>query len=185
MKAGPNRNELCYSFIYETSWLCDFEAATDELCALIGDALSLLPPDMPDLAADLDRLQPLAFHANGSIRGRLAVEENDIAWLEQRLEHYHEEVRDRLTGFVLPRGDTPVPQLNQARACAKRAIRMLVRVEQEGREIPPVVPRLCNLMANFFFILTLVVNRRRGVEEVPFISKSYSFRQRRAKPGAA
>ena len=177
MKPGKNRDELCYPFIYETSVLCDFEVATDELCALIGSAYSLMPADMDDIATDLDRLQPLAFHVNGSIRGRLAVEESDIEWLQERLTHYVGEVHDRLESFVLPRGDIPVPQLHQARSVAKKAVRLMVRVEQEGREIPMVLPRLCNMMCNFFFILTLVINKRRGLVEPIFISKSYSGRK--------
>ncbi len=173
MKPGRNRDELCYPFIYETASLCDFEVLTDELCGHIGAAYSLLPADMADLAADLDRLQPLAFHINGSVRGRLAVEETDLLWLQERLHHYRAEVRDRLDSFVLPRGQVPVPQLHLARSAAKKSIRMLVRIEQEGREIPSVLPRVCNLMCNFFFTLTLVINKRRGHAEVPFVSKSY------------
>lgn len=173
MKPGRDPDELCYPFIYEASSVCDFEVVTDELCAQIGAALSLTPEDLPDVAADLARLQPLAFHVNGSVRGRLAVEEADVAWLKERLAHYREEVRDRLDQFVLPRGGPPIPELHHARSTAKKAVRLLVRVEQEGREIPPVLPRLCNVMSNFFFTLTLVVNQRRGVEEVPFVSKSY------------
>ena len=67
----------------------------------------------------------------------------------------------------------PVPQLHLARSCAKKAIRALVRVEQEGHAIPDVLPRICNAMCNLFFLMTLVVNRRRGLDEVPFASKSY------------
>lgn len=176
MKPGRNRDELCYPFIYETSYLCDFEVATDALCGHIGAALSLLPEagtSMRDIAQDLDRLQPLAFHVNGSIRGRLAVGESDLAWLRGRLSHYRAEIGDAVSGFVLPRGQAPVPQLHQARSAAKQAIRLLVRLEQEGREVPMVLPRLCNLMCNFFFALTLVINRRRGHAETPFESKSY------------
>lgn len=173
MKPGNDRDELCYPFIYETSSLCDFEVVTDELCGHVGMALSALPEAMADLAADLDRLQPLVFHVNGSIRGRLAITENDIAWLHDRLAHYRAEVRDRIDGFVLPRGTSPVPQLHLARAAAKKAIRLMVRIEQEGKTVPMVLPRLCNLMCNFFFTLTLIINKRRGVAETPFISKSY------------
>lgn len=36
-----------------------------------------------------------------------------------------------------------------------------------------VLPRMCNLMCNFFFALPLVTNKRRGIDEVPFVSKSY------------
>ncbi len=176
MKPGPIRDECCYPFIYETSHLCDYEVVTDELCGHVGAALSLLAEartTMRDIAEDLDKLQPLAFHANGSIRGRLAIGESDIAWLQSRLAHYRDEVAAGIHGFVLPRGAQPVPQLHLARSAAKKAIRALVRVEQEGREIPAVVPRLLNLICNFCFVLTLAINRRRGVDEIPFVSKSY------------
>ncbi len=173
IKSSRDLDELCYPFIHETSSLCDFEVVTDELCTLIGMALSETPVDMPDLAADLDRLQPLAFHLNGSIRGRLAIEESDLDWLRARLHHYRDEVADRLQGFVLPRGSAPVPQLHQARSTAKKAIRALVRVDQEGKEVPAILPRFCNLVCNFFFMLTLVINKRRGLTEAPFVSKSY------------
>lgn len=176
MKPGPIRDECCYPFIYEISHLCDYEVVTDELCGHLGAALSLLPEaqtTMRDIADDLDRLQPLAFHANGSIRGRLALEEGDIDWLRARLAHYRDELDGSINGFVLPRGAAPVPQLHLARSAAKKAIRALVRVEQEGRGIPSVVPRWLNLVCNFCFVLALVVNRRRGVVEVAFASKSY------------
>ncbi len=173
MKPGRNRDELCYPFIYETSSLCDFEVVTDELCGHIGAAYSLTPAEMPDIAAVLDQLQPLAFHVNGSVRGRLALGESDMQWLQERLHHYRAEVHEHDLRFVLPRGTPPVPQLHLARSAAKKAVRVLVRVEQEGREIPMVVPRICNMMCNFFFVLTLVINRRRGIAETPFISKSY------------
>lgn len=80
---------------------------------------------------------------------------------------------ERLRGFVLPRGGAPVAQLHHARSCAKKAIRAMVRVDQEGIEVPLILPRLCNMMVNFFFVLTLVINQRRGIYEVPFVSKSY------------
>lgn len=173
MKPGKNRNELCYPFIYEISSLCDYEIITDELCGHIGAILSLLSEDMADIAHDLKQLQPLAFHLNGSIRGRLAVGEIDIAWLHECLAHYRAEVGDGINGFVLPRGVAPVPQLHLARSAVKKAIRLMVRIEQEGKAIPMELPRMCNLMCNLFFTLTLVINKRRGFEETPFASNSY------------
>lgn len=171
LKLSKNRDEICYPFIQDESVLCDFEVVTDELCGHIGEIIDLTPFD--DLRADLEQLQPRAFHVNGSIRGRLAVEEADLAWLQGRLSHYQKEVSERLAGFVLPRGSVPVPQLHHARSCAKKAIRAMVRVDQEGIEVPLILPRLCNMMVNFFFVLTLVINQRRGIQEVPFVSKSY------------
>jgi len=176
MKPSKDFDELCYSFIYETSHLCDFEVATDELCGHIGMAYSALIDEMPDLAQDLDRLQPLAFHANGSIRGKLALEESDLQWLKEKLSSYREETKGRVKHFVLPRGASPIPHLHSGRSAAKKAIRALVRVEQEGKDIPFIVPRFCNLVCNVLFALTVVINKRRGVEEVEFESKSYKIK---------
>ena len=176
MKLSKNLDEICYPFICETSYLCDFEVTTDELCALTGGALEATPAEFADLRTDLDRLQPLAFHINGSIRGKLAVEEADLLWTLGRLAYYREQAGERFHAFVLPRGAAPVPQLHQCRSAAKKAIRCMVRVEQEGREIPEILPRICNVLCNLFFAMTLTVNQRRGVVEVPFVSKSYKVR---------
>lgn len=168
-----NFDELCYPFIYEQSWLCDFEVVTDELCALLGAAISHMDDSLDDLRADLERIQPLAFHVNGSIRGRLAVSEADLQWLAARLQHYREQVPERLHGFVLPRGLPPVPQLHMARSGCKKAIRLMVRLEQDGMQVPMLLPRLCNLLCNLLHVLTLVVNQRRGLIEPAFVSQSY------------
>lgn len=174
MKASKNLDELCYPFIHETSALCDFEVVTDELCGLVGAILSELDDDTwADLRADLADLQPLVFHVNGSIRGRMALSEVDLQWLQDRLTHHRARLRQPPVGFVLPRGRAPVPQLHLARSAAKKAIRWMVRVEQEGKTVDPLLPRFCNMMCNYFFVLTLTINERRGVAEVPFHSRSY------------
>jgi ATP:cob(I)alamin adenosyltransferase len=173
MKPSKNRDEVCYPFIHETSYLCDFEVVTDELCGIVGSILANLPKKHTDIHEDLERLQPLCFHVNGSIRGKLAITQSDLNWLGERHAAYRHGLKNKAVGFVLPRGLPPVEQLHRARSAAKKAIRAMVRVEQEGKEIPEVLPRICNLMCNFFFVLTLVLNERSGLEEVPFVSKSY------------
>lgn len=174
MKPSKNLDELCYPFIHETSALCDFEVVTDELCGLVGAILSeLTDPRWDDVRSDLERLQPLVFHVNGSIRGRMAVTETDLQWLQARLNHHRSQLSQAPGGFVLPRGSSPVPHLHLARSAAKKAIRWMVRVEQEGKTVDPILPRFCNMMCNFFFVLTLTINERRGVAEVPFHSRSY------------
>jgi cob(I)alamin adenosyltransferase len=183
MKPGKNRSELCYTYIYDTSWLCDYEVSTDELCAQLGMALSAAETDrtLVDLVPDLDRLQALALHANGSIRGNPAVTETDLDWLHLRYEHFRQEIEnrepDRMKRFVLPRGLAPVPELHQARSTAKKALRCLVRVEEEARrEIPPEIPRFLNLLCNFCFLLTVLINQRRGIVEPVFVSLSYRLK---------
>ena len=177
--AKKRLDELCYPYIYEAGSLCDFEIQTDELCGHIGAAVSAMPAEMPDILRDLELLQPMAFHLNGSIRGAKAIDESDLRWLNEQLSHYRDEIEGLVQGFVLPRGLAPVPQLHLARSAAKKAIRLMVRLGQEGQAIHPELPRLCNLMCNFFFVLTLVINHRRGLIEVPFETKSYKT----GKPG--
>jgi len=173
LKPSKNRDELCYPFIYESSYLCDFEVATDELCSHLGAIIGLIPDDCSDIAADLEQLQPLIYHLNGSIRGRLAIDENDLQWLLARYHHYQKEVADTIDGFVLPRGPQPSPQLHLARSAAKKAIRLMVRIDEEGIDVPDILHHFCNLLCNFFFVLALAINRRHGFCEQPFISKSY------------
>jgi len=183
----PERSKLCccYSFINDPGWLTDYEVLTDELSAQLGMALSAIGTDatLADLVPDLDRLQALALHANGSIRGKPAVTEDDLDWLHARYGHFCQEIEtlepDRLKNFVLPRGLAPVPELHQARSTAKKALRCLVRVEEENRwEIPQEIPLFLNLACNFCFLLTVLVNQRRGVAEPVFVSQSYRLKTR-------
>ncbi len=172
-KRSSSIDELCYPYIYERSSLCDYEIATDELCSLIGAALGGLTEGFDDVAGDLQMLQPMAYHLNGSVRGRLAIGESDLQWLQERYTHYHGRATAHINSAVLPRGPVPVPQLHLARSSVKRSIRQLLRVEQEGVKVPVILYRFCNLLCNYFFVVALDINRRSGVAEIPFESMSY------------
>ena len=174
MKHGRDTDENCYPFLYEDGHLCDFEVFTDELCGHLGAAWRLLEdPDCQDIRADLAVIQPMAFHANGSVRGRLAILEDDITWLKARLSYWREQPGGQAGGFVLPRGAQPVPFLHLGRSACKKAVRALVRAEGEGVAVPMAVPRWLNVLCNLLFVLSLVINHRRGEPEVPFTSRSY------------
>ncbi len=171
---SSNRDEICYPFIYEASRLCDFEILTDDLCRQVGGILAQLPDAVAHLRPELERLQPMLYHLNGSVRGRCAVSEEDHQWLLACYRAHKEATADRLHGFVLPRGPVPVPQLNRASSDAKRVLRLLLGLQvEESIEVPEPLFRFGNLLCNYFFVLTLVVNQAHGVEEVPFVSRSY------------
>ena len=173
MTKNKDLDELCYPFIHEQGYLCDFEVITDELCTQVGMCLALLDGNHPDLAADLARLQPLCWHVNGSIRGRLAIVEDNMDWLHDRYDQYREEIDGIRQGFVLPRGSVLAMQFHLARSSAKKAIRAMIRLEEQGINLPAILGRFCNLLCNVFFVLAGVVNHRDGTVESPFISKSY------------
>ena len=173
MTKNKKLDELCYPFIHEQGYLCDFEVVTDELCSQVGMCAALLDGDHADLAADLAHLQPLCWHVNGSIRGRLAIVEEDMDWLHQRYDHYRKEIDGMRQGFVLPSGSVLAMQFHLARSAAKKSIRGMVRLQERDQKIPEILMRFCNLLCNFFFILAGVVNYRYGCQEPPFTSRSY------------
>ncbi|MDA9557650.1 ATP:cob(I)alamin adenosyltransferase [Vibrio sp.] len=164
-------DELSYPYIHDKSSLCDFEVFTDELCTMVGMALSQI--DDPEIKASLLDLQPKIFHLNGSIRGKQAIFEEDITKLKEEYWYFRNKVDDNAKRFVLPRGGFSVYQLHYCRSLSKKVIRILVRVDEEGIEFPDVIPRFSNVLVNYFFALTRYLNQLDGVEEPEFISKSY------------
>lgn len=185
MKPKSHIDELCYPFIYEDSLLCDFEIVTDKLTRLIGyiiDEISVAPMSSSFdesqlnslLIKELEQLQPLVYHLNGSIRGRLAIQDQNHKWLLERYRAHKQIVSHRIDGFVLPRGNKPVGLLNQASSMSKEVIRWMVRIhKEEQKEIPEILPKFANLLCNYFFVLTLRYNQVRDFKERPFESKSY------------
>ena len=141
--------------------------------APVRPVLALLDGDHADLAADLAHLQPLCWHVNGSVRGKLAIVEDDMNWLHHRYDHYREEIDGMRQGFVLPRGSILTMQFHLARSSAKKTIRALVRLEEHGVNVPAILGRFCNLLCNLFFVIAGVINQREANTEPPFESKSY------------
>lgn len=174
LKMSRNIDEICYPYVYELSLKCDYEILTDSLCRQIGGILAELPETFDGIHQELEQLQPLIYHLNGSIRGKCAISEEDVVWLRECYVRHKEATADAIHGFVLPRGSSPVPQLNAASSEAKKAIRLMVRMHaEEGIEIPDVLHRFCNVLCNYCFVLTIVINQARGLEEIAFKSESY------------
>ncbi|WP_108652453.1 ATP:cob(I)alamin adenosyltransferase [Dongshaea marina] len=168
--------ELCYPFMKEQGGICDFEMLTDELCSGLGMVLarlSELPGDAGEIRGDLDKLQLLIYHLNGSVRGRCGIFEEDLEWLHQRYAYYQELTRDCVGGFVLPRGETLGCTLHLCRCQGKKVVRQLHRLLHDEVQVAPILLRFSHLVTNFLFVLTLRVNMLQGFKEVPFISISY------------
>ena len=165
--------ELCYPFIFETRSTCDYEIQTDELCCQVGMVLGYLDERWLQMREDLTRLQTLIYHLNGSVRGKNGIFEEDIDWLKQRYDAYQHMSAGRVGGFVLQQGPMPVPVLHLCRCQAKKVVRALVRLDEAGVPVPPTLPRFANLLANFFFVLTVVIKAELNVEEIPYHSINY------------
>jgi ATP:cob(I)alamin adenosyltransferase len=173
LKHRGSIDELVYPFIYDTSPLCDFEVLTDELAARLGGIAQHLEVECNDIRADISTLVEWAFHLNGSIRGQQAIHEKHINWLTQRYKYYQAELGDTVMSFVLPEGAAPVSELNLAKCNCKKVIRQMVIIDAAGINVPPELIRFTNLLANWLFCVSMVINKRRGFPIRTFVSQSY------------
>ncbi|WP_419957789.1 hypothetical protein [Psychrobacillus psychrotolerans] len=168
---------ICYPFMRETPSTVDFEIRTDSLTTRIGLAASLTK-DIPKIYEDLMYLAPMAYHLNGSVRGKIAITEDDLQVLSGMYDFYVEEVKGRVDIFVLPQGTTAACELHVCRSEAKKSVRALHKVSLE-REIPEILFDYAQLLANVLFAMAVYVNKHHGVEEIQFVSKSYPMRKKK------
>lgn len=164
----------CYPFMREKSCLVDYEIRTDSLTTRMGDCLAVLNKDeaFAEIAQIVARIQPLAYHANGSVRGKLAITDDDLAWLDGVYDDFVARGGEDLKQFVLPQGHEAATSLHICRSEAKKSYRALHQVSEE-RDVPDILFNFLGLLANVFFVLSVEANKRKGVAEIPFISKSY------------
>jgi len=178
-----NIDELCYPFIYEDSLLCDYEILTDDLTRMVGWAINDLgllrlkyPEniDLKNIEEQLNWLLPLCYHLNGSIRGGLAIEKADHLQLLENYRNIKSITKKSISGFVLPGGVSPVGILNKCSSMSKQAIRFMVKIHnEEHKKVPDILPKFTNLLCNYFFAVTILINQITGFKETPFKSKSY------------
>ena len=70
-------------------------------------------------------------------------------------------------------GPQPIPTLHLCRCGSKKVVRLLVRLEESGVRFDPILYRFANLLANFFFVLTVYLKQAWDVTEVPYVSINY------------
>lgn len=165
---------ISYPFMREKSCLVDYEIITDSLTTKIGDCLSVSKngQNFDEIKQILRKIQPLAYHANGSVRGRLAITEEDLKWLDSVYDDFVERAGEAIKQFVLPQGCEVATRLHICRSEAKKSYRALHKVSEE-RDVPEILFQFLGLLANVFFVLTIEANKLTETEEIPFISKSY------------
>ena len=167
---------LCYPYMRESASTVDFEIRTDSLTTRIGLAASLTK-DIPVVYEDLMYLLPIVYHLNGSVRGNMAITQEDLSRLSEMYDVYVEEVKDQIDRFLLPQGTTAACVLHTCRSEAKKSVRALHKVSLE-QEVPKLLFDYTHLLANVLFVMSVYVNKLNGIEEIPFVSKSYPVRKR-------
>ena len=57
---------------------------------------------------------------------------------------------------------------------SKQAIRLMVLIHnKEQKEVPEILPKFANVLCNYFFAATILINQITGFKETHFVSKSY------------
>lgn len=159
--------ECCaYSFLLEDSHMCDYEIATDELASYISVTRHYVKHiDQKDLCTLIE----LVYHANGSIRGKCAIHEEEVQQLYALYQRYHVEMKH----FVIPDGCIGASYLHVLRSKTKAVIRYMTCIKKEALDVPKSLWDFMNLLANTFFMMALYENQKEGFSEKEFVSKSY------------
>ena len=163
---------ICYTYMREKSCKVDYELLSDALTVSVGMVLPYLTQKEKEVAQDLQKIQVLCYHANGSVRGLLAITQEDIEWLSERYDFYINEVGDTLKQFVLPQGPIATMMLHQVRNDAKFVYRALHHVNKET-PVSELLFKFTGLLSNLACSMAFYVNKVNGVMEIPFHTKSY------------
>ena len=157
----------------EKSCKVDYEVLSDALTVSIGMVIPYLINDYEQvLVEDLRHLQHLAYHANGSVRGMLAITEKDVDWLSNRYDFYCEQVGDKMKQFVIPQGCLAALHLHEVRNDAKIVYRALHHAHKE-EAVSELLFKFTGLLSNVACAMALYVNQLNNVDEIPFYTKSY------------
>jgi len=154
-----------YPFLEEEQLLCDYEIMTDELASQLGWCLGVTN-ELSDV-----HLVSTVYHANGSIRAKLAVSQQDVDCLELLYQSLDEQL-GHWKQMVLPMGCESAMRWHLIRVKCKAVLRLMYRIAK----VHPVNQLLFDwfhLLANYAFLRAVLANAQQGVKEISFVSKSY------------
>lgn len=163
---------ISYPFLSEETGSCDHELLTDTLSsqlALISTKLKSFPKEQ----ALINDLVHKVYHVNGSIRGKVAISEEDLKALHTQYLYYKNEVNDIINGFLLPTGSEISCHLHLARCKGKEIVRNMHKTERNGFVVNKILYDYMNLFSNLMFVLAVYINKCTDYKEIEFISKSY------------
>ena len=136
----------------------------DEANSCIGLLLAgSVPDDVRDL---LVRIQHQLFDLGGElcIPGHAAIHDADVDALEDRLDHYNDDL-PALKDFILPGGGEAAARCHVARTVVRRAERDTVTLSRHDAVRPQAI-RYLNRLSDLLFVLARVLARADGHGEV-------------------
>ena len=142
----------------------DAYGTVDEANSCIGLLLASELPD--DVRGLLTRIQHQLFDLGGElcIPGHAAIHDADVDALEQRLDHYNDDL-PALKDFILPGGGEAAARCHIARTVVRRAERETVALSRH-EDVRPQAIRYLNRLSDLLFVLARVLARVSGHGEV-------------------
>lgn len=148
----------------------------DELSCWIGYTRSLIEDN--EIDALLERIQQDLFLVGAELATRQKESRPRKVRVTQAMVERLEEETDRLDAelpplstFIVPSGARAAAALHVARTIARRAERRTVTLAQ-NEKLNPILVSYLNRTSSLLFVLARVVNKRAGIEEKKWASRS-------------
>ena len=134
----------------------------DELNSWVGYIISQLPQENQEIKEELEALQHLLFAAGTDLSTPIEaqrpfkLQKESVHWLEQRIDFYTAQSPD-IDRFILPGGTPAASMVHVARTIARRAERIIVRLNWTAK-INEEVLIFTNRLSDYFYALARYLN---------------------------
>lgn len=134
----------------------------DELNSWVGYIISQLPQENQEIKEELEALQHLLFDAGTDLSTPIEaqrpfkLQKESVHWLEQRIDFYTAQSPD-IDRFILPGGTSAASMVHVARTIARRAERIIVRLNWTA-QINEEVLIFTNRLSDYFYALARYLN---------------------------
>ena len=134
----------------------------DELNSWVGYIISQLPQENQEIKEELEALQHLLFDAGTDLSTPIEaqrpfkLQKESVHWLEQRIDFYTAQSPD-IDRFILPGGTPAASMVHVARRIARRAERIIVRLNWTAK-INEEVLIFTNRLSDYFYALARYLN---------------------------
>ena len=134
----------------------------DELNSWVGYIISQLPQENQGIKEELEALQHLLFDAGTDLSTPIEaqrpfkLQKESVHWLEHRIDFYTAQSPD-IDRFILPGGTSAASMVHVARTIARRAERIIVRLNWTAK-INEEVLIFTNRLSDYFYALARYLN---------------------------
>ena len=150
------------STVAKDSYRVESYGTIDELNSWVGYIISQLPQENQGIKEELEALQHLLFDAGTDLSTPIEaqrpfkLQKESVHWLEQRIDFYTAQSPD-IDRFILPGRTSAASMVHVARTIARRAERIIVRLNWTAK-INEEVLIFTNRLSDYFYALARYLN---------------------------